>query len=204
MLSQQQTGAFIPAAYRHGGAAYARMRPVTPTFQTHSGLPCALHSWALPLSGAFLHSFPLDGSCSVTMETSSHHLTAAHHLSVLTSCPRMVQPHLNSPWGINPRHTQCLQWESFSAEKALCYHKTVMKPAPRRCETLGFILSGASLQMIKTKGTECPADDWRGGSLATAPQMTSFPAMFLTSSWKHPILYILDVRKRKSELKNDG
>lgn len=33
-------GAFIPAAYRHEGAAYARMRPVTPPFQSHKGLPC--------------------------------------------------------------------------------------------------------------------------------------------------------------------
>lgn len=77
VLSQLYTQpSFQQCTVTEGGAAHARMKPVIPTSQTHSGLPFALHSRTLPFSGAFLHSFPLGGSCCYH-RNKPHHLTAA-------------------------------------------------------------------------------------------------------------------------------
>lgn len=117
VLSQHQTGAFIPAVYRHRGAAYARMKLVTPTFQTHSGMP---YRPSLPdtpsSSGAFLHSLLLGGSCSVTMETSRpppHYCTSPQCSDLL---PKDSAPHLNIPRGSNP---SAVPWESFSKRELM-------------------------------------------------------------------------------------
>lgn len=108
VLSQHQTGAFIPAVYRHRGAAYARMKPATPTFQTHSGLPCP----------AALHSrYSLFIRCLSPFIATWWKLLCYHgnkppppHCCTSLQCsdllPKDGAPHLNAPWGRDLSHRQ--------------------------------------------------------------------------------------------------
>lgn len=98
MLSQHHE-AFIPSVYRHGGAAHARMKPATPTSQTHSGLPAALHSRPFLLSGAFLRSFHLVEAALLPRKQA--------HPTPSLQCSDLLPKDGWHTAGIDPSHMHC-------------------------------------------------------------------------------------------------
>lgn len=84
----ESTPAFIPAVYRH--AAYARMKPVTPTFQAHLGLPCCPSLPTRPLCQVPFSILFNVVEAVVTMETSPQPPHCCTSRQCLTSCLRMV------------------------------------------------------------------------------------------------------------------